>query len=121
MINRMQNKKMGWWSGIELLTRADWSLLVRDRRFAVAVAGALFIPALYALIYLSSMWDPSTRTSALRAGLVNADTGVVFRGATTRMGEEVSQTLLMSLDVSGGGFAEFIEIGRGQNAVPLKG
>ena len=52
-------------------------LLARDGRFATAVAGALFIPALYALIYLSSMWDPSTRTGALRAGLVNEDTGVV--------------------------------------------
>jgi putative membrane protein len=80
--------------GIALLARADWRLLVRYRRFAVAVAGALFIPALYALIYLSSMWDPSARTSALRAGLVNADTGVTFHGTTTRMGEDVSQTLL---------------------------
>ena len=85
---------MGWWRGVGLLVRADWALLVRDRRFAVAVVGALLIPALYALIYLSSMWDPSARTSALRAGLVNADTGVTFRGETTRMGEEVSQTLL---------------------------
>ncbi len=85
---------MGWWRGVGLLARADRALLLRDRRFAAAVVGALFIPALYALIYLSSMWDPSARTSALRAGLVNADTGVTFRGETTRMGEDVSQTLL---------------------------
>jgi len=85
---------MSRWRGIVLLARADWRLLVRHRRFAVAVVGALFIPALYALIYLSSMWDPSTRTNALRAGLVNADTGVTFRGRTTQMGEDVSQTLL---------------------------
>ena len=85
---------MGWWRAACLLARADWTLLARDGRFAAAVAGALFIPALYALIYLSSMWDPSTRTGALRAGLVNEDTGVVFRGQATHMGEDVSQTLL---------------------------
>jgi putative membrane protein len=84
----------GWLNGVALLARADWALLLRDSRFAVAVIGALFIPALYALIYLSSMWDPSARTSALRAGLVNADTGVTFRDTTYRMGDEVSQTLL---------------------------
>ncbi|MEX8493677.1 YhgE/Pip domain-containing protein [Sphaerotilus sp.] len=86
--------RTGWWSGVNMLMHADWTLLVRDRRFAIAVVGALFIPALYALIYLSSMWDPSARTSALRAGLVNADMGGIFRGQTTHMGEDVSQTLL---------------------------
>ena len=85
---------MDWWQGVRLLVRADWQLLAKDGRFALAVAGALCIPALYALICLSSLWDPSTRTHALRAGLVNADRGVVFHGQTTRMGEEVSQTLL---------------------------
>ena len=85
---------MSRWHGIALLAQADWQLLRRHRRFAVAVVGALFVPALYALIYLSSMWDPSTRTSALRAGLVNADQGVTFRGQTTHMGEDVTQTLL---------------------------
>jgi putative membrane protein len=94
MINQRQRVPMEWGHGVCLLVRADWSLLVRDRRFALAVVGALFIPALYALICLSSLWDPSTRTHALRAGLVNADRGVVFRGQATRMGEEVSQTLI---------------------------
>jgi putative membrane protein len=94
MINQKRTETMGWWRAVGLLARADWTLLAQDRRFALVVAGALFIPALYALIYLSSMWDPSTRTGALRAGLVNADTGVIFRGQTTRMGEDVSQTLL---------------------------
>lgn len=94
MINQGQNVAMGWWQGVRLLVRADWHLILCDGRFALAVVGALFIPALYALICLSSMWDPSTRTHALRAGLVNADRGVVFRGQATRMGEEVSQTLL---------------------------
>ena len=89
-----QGRPRGWWHGVCLLARADWALLVRDRRFATAVAGALCIPALYALISLWSLWEPSARSSALRAGLVNADTGVVFRGVTTHMGEEVSQTLL---------------------------
>lgn len=84
----------GWLAGLRRLAGADLALLRRHRRFAIAVSGALFIPALYALIYLASMWDPSARTSALRAGLVNGDAGVVYRGAAVNMGDEVTQTLL---------------------------
>lgn len=84
----------GWWAGIRALARADWQLMTRQWRFGVAVAGSLFIPALYALIYLSSMWDPSARTGALRAGIVNADSGAVHHDSHVNMGEQVTQTLI---------------------------
>jgi putative membrane protein len=84
----------GWRTGLWRLIEADSALLRRQRRFAIAVFGALFIPALYALIYLSSLWDPSARTGALRAGLFNGDAGAVYRAAPINMGEEVVQTLM---------------------------
>ena len=84
----------GWRAGLLRLVDADSALLRRQRRFAIAVIGALFIPALYALIYLSSLWDPSARTGALRAGLFNGDAGTVYRAAPVNMGEEVAQTLM---------------------------
>ena len=76
------------------LVALDTALLRRHRRFALAALGALFVPALYALIYLSSMWDPSARTGALCAGLVNADRGAYHRGIEVSMGEQVRRTLL---------------------------
>ena len=76
------------------LVALDTALLRRHRRFALAALGALLVPALYALIYLSSLWDPSARTGALRAGLVNSDRGAYHRGVEVSMGEQVQQALL---------------------------
>lgn len=42
---------------------------------ALAFAGLLFVPAVYAWIYLVAMWDPASHTQDLPAGLVNLDTG----------------------------------------------
>ena len=41
------------------LVALDTALLRRHRRFALAALGALPVPALYALIYLSSLWGTS--------------------------------------------------------------
>jgi len=39
------------------------------------LAVVVCIPALYVLIYLSSLWDPNAHTQSLRVGLVNLDKG----------------------------------------------
>ncbi len=87
----MKHGAEGSWRGLVAL---DAALLRRHRRFALAALGALLVPALYALIYLSSLWDPSARTGALRAGLVNSDRGAYHRGVEVSMGEQVRQALL---------------------------
>jgi putative membrane protein len=60
--------------------------------FAATLAVAL-VPALYAFIYLSSMWDPASRIGALPVGLVNLDQGVEYRGQVFNAGWEVASTL----------------------------
>ena len=61
---------MAWWQAVREVWRYEWMLLARHPKLAVAAAGLLFVPALYALIYLWSMWDPAahTRVSAGRPG-----------------------------------------------------
>jgi len=44
------------------------------------------IPSLYALIYLSSIWDPSAKSTALPVGLVNLDQGLRYRDNTFNIG-----------------------------------
>lgn len=76
------------------LARADLGLLRRHRLLRLAVLGVGLVPAVYALIYLSSVWDPNGRTSALPAALVNLDTGLRYRGQEANVGRELSQQLL---------------------------
>ena len=79
---------MGWWRAALEVWRYEWLLLVRHRKLAVAAFGLLFVPALYALIYLWGMWDPAAHTRALPAGLVNLDAGASYRGRDLNLGAE---------------------------------
>ena len=49
----------------------------------------LVIPALYLLIYLYSVWDPSGRAAALPVGLVNLDQGFTYRDKQLNIGNEM--------------------------------
>jgi putative membrane protein len=58
-----------------------------------SVQGVLLIPALYAFIYLASVWDPAARTSLLPAAIVNLDAGVEYRGQRAQVGAELAASL----------------------------
>lgn len=80
---------MVWWRAVREVFRYEWLLLQRHRKLAIAALGLLFVPALYALIYLWSMWDPASHTRALPAGLVNLDTGARYRDRDLNLGADV--------------------------------
>lgn len=80
---------MVWWRAVREVFRYEWLLLQRHRKLAIAGFGLLFVPALYALIYLWSMWDPASHTRALPAGLVNLDTGATYRDRDLNLGADV--------------------------------
>jgi putative membrane protein len=71
----------------------DGALLRRFKAFHLAVAAVVVIPAAYALIYLSSVWDPAARTEALPAAIVNLDAGVDYRGQSANVGAELSDSI----------------------------
>ncbi|MBK7006137.1 MAG: hypothetical protein IPH37_14225 [Burkholderiales bacterium] len=73
------------------IARIEAGFLVRFRRFALATLAVACIPALYAVIYLSSVWDPSAHTNALAVAMVNLDKGVSFHDNEFNIGNEVIQ------------------------------
>lgn len=73
--------------------RYDLSFFRTNPRFTAAMVVFLFIPALYAGIYLSSLWDFASRTRNLTVVLVNQDQGTVHLGARI----DVGRTLIDSL------------------------
>ena len=78
-----------WWKAAREVWRYEWLLLQRHPKLAAAAVGLLFVPALYALIYLWGMWDPASHTRALPAGLVNLDAGASYRGRDLNLGDQV--------------------------------
>jgi putative membrane protein len=65
----------------------------RHPKLAWSALGAMLVPALYALIVLSSVWDPNARTAQLPVALVNQDTGLRYGTRDLNLGAEVLQTL----------------------------
>ena len=58
------------------IAASDLAMLRRFPRYAMAVLAIAMVPALYALIYLTSVWDPNAQTQALPVAIVNLDIGV---------------------------------------------
>ena len=76
-----------------LCAACDAALVRRHRKLAWSAFGAMLVPTLYALIVLSSVWDPSARTPQLPVALVNQDTGFQYGTRDANLGAEVLQTL----------------------------
>ena len=80
-------------SQITRVVRVEWGLMRRYSRLRLSALGVLMLPALYALIYLSSVWDPNAYTQALPVGLVSEDAGLIYRGISVNVGRELLSAL----------------------------
>jgi putative membrane protein len=75
------------------ISRAEFSLFQKFPKLWLAAIGVVLIPALYALIYLHSVRDPSAHLGDLPVALVNQDKGVVVRGQEVNMGLDIVKSL----------------------------
>jgi putative membrane protein len=81
---------------IAYITRTELRAFVRYPKMLVAAAAVALLPALYALIYLSSVWDPASKTQSLAVALVNLDEGVEYRDHVFNVGWQVVSKLRSS-------------------------
>ena len=77
-----------WW-----IARTEQRFFFRFPKLVIATVLVAFLPSFYALIYLSSIWDPASKTGALPVGLVNLDTGTQYRESAFNVGLEVAAEL----------------------------
>lgn len=78
-----------WHFQIRLLASIEWRFFKHHPPLVWATLVVLVIPALYLLIYLYSVWDPSGRAAALPVGLVNLDQGFTYRDKQLNIGNEM--------------------------------
>lgn len=78
-----------WVRQIRWLVRLEMPFFFGSVRSVLALVAVALIPALYVVIYLSSVWDPVANSGALQVGLVNLDQGVVYREQDVNMGREL--------------------------------
>jgi putative membrane protein len=81
---------------ILFIAQIEARFLMRFPRMLVACLVVALIPALYAVIYLSSVWDPAAKTGALPVALVNLDRGMEYHDSNFNIGWEVLANLRTS-------------------------
>ena len=81
------------------IARLELLSVFSQTQWLVTTCVVSVIPAMYLLIYLSSMWDPASHTRSLRVGLVNQDKGYAYRDQMVTMGGELVSRLMRKADL----------------------
>lgn len=76
------------------VARLEAALFRHYPKLRLSVLGIMVIPALYAFIYLMSVWDPASRTAQLPALVVNLDRGAEVRGQAVHLGADLATSLV---------------------------
>lgn len=75
------------------IARLEVHFFLHSPRMLLSALVVVLIPALYVVIYLTSVWDPAAKTGALPVAIVNLDQGLVYREQAFNVGRDVTQRL----------------------------
>ena len=71
----------------------EWKAILKKPTFIIVMVGIALIPALYNIIFLSSMWDPYGKLSELPVAVVNKDYPATYNGESMNIGEDMVSNL----------------------------
>lgn len=71
----------------------EWKAILKKPTFIIVMVGIALIPALYNIIFLSSMWDPYGKLSELPVAVVNKDQATSYNGESMNIGEDMVSNL----------------------------
>ena len=78
------------------MTWAEWKLLLRSKKLIVPLIAILFIPVLYAGMFLWAFWNPYANMSDLPVAIVDLDNGAEMDGEKFALGKELTDKLIES-------------------------
>jgi putative membrane protein len=76
--------------------KAEWGIFKQQPFLMVVLAGLLILPTVYAVIFLSSLWDPYGEVKNLPVAVVNQDQPVAYNGKTLSVGADLAKNLKKS-------------------------
>ena len=71
----------------------EWKAILKKPTFIIVMIGISLIPALYNIIFLSSMWDPYGQLSDLSVAVVNHDKEASYNGNSMSIGKDMVSNL----------------------------
>ena len=75
------------------IVRKEVEYLLLHPKTLLTSALVAFVPALYCILYIASVWDTEQKTGALPVAVVNLDEGVNYRDHTFNVGWEITTRL----------------------------
>mgnify|MGYP001028640928 CR=1 FL=1 len=80
------------------LLKAELSSIFKNRMKLISILAIIFIPILYAGIYLWAFWDPYGHLEKLPVAVVNEDSGAEMNGKKLEVGKDLVDNLKESKD-----------------------
>ena len=84
---------MNFFLQIVFIVRNEARFLLLQPKKLIGGALLAFVPAMYCVLYITSVWDPENKTNAVPVGVVNLDEGVRYREHTFNVGWEITTRL----------------------------
>ena len=81
------------------MLKKEWQAILKNKFFIVIIIALMTIPALYNLIFLSSMWDPYGKISDLPVAVVNQDQSAEINGKSVNLGKDLADEMAMGNDL----------------------
>ncbi|MFC9601821.1 YhgE/Pip family protein, partial [Peribacillus butanolivorans] len=78
--------------GLKLLGK-EFATIIKSKKILIPIIAVLFIPVLYAGMFLWAFWDPYDQLDDLPVAIVNLDEGVVYNGKPIEAGKNLVDNL----------------------------
>ena len=91
----------------------EWKAIFKKPTFIIVMIGISLIPALYNIIFLSSMWDPYGKLSELPVAIVNKDQTATYNDEKLTIGEDMVSNLKDSNSLD----FHFVDEGEGERGL----
>lgn len=75
------------------MIKGEWNYIRHNRLILISVLAIMFIPFLYCIFFLKSVWDPYGETGKLPVAVVNQDQAVTYQGQKLNVGDQTVTNL----------------------------
>ena len=79
--------------------KAEWEYLKKHKFFMLVIVVLFFVPSIYAVTFLSSLWDPYGQVKNLPVAIINKDKSVTYEGQKLAVGDDLEKELRKSKDM----------------------
>ena len=76
------------------MIKQEFLNIFKNRKLLIPILAVLFIPVLYAGMFLWAFWDPYEQLNELPVAIVNEDAGAELEGEQLSVGKDVTKKLI---------------------------